>query len=236
MTNRARRALIVVAHPDDEVLAFGGSSRALRRAGWEVFSAVLCGNAEARAGRPDLEDLHADMRRAHDLIGVTPHAVGDVPNLEFNTLPLVELVRFVESSLSELEPDLVVTHHPGDLNDDHLWTARACVTAARLPQRRGRSPGGLTVLHAEVLSSTEWGTGNGHPPFRADTYLQVTEDDVEAKIDALAAYRGVTRPVPHPRSPEAIRAQATLRGVEAGYRFAEAFSTSIRRIPLADSA
>jgi len=91
-------------------------------------------------------------------------------------------------------------------------------------------------MHAEVLSSTEWAAGDAYPLFRADTFIEVTEEDVEAKIGALDAYRGVMRPLPHPRSPEAIRAQATLRGVEAGYPFAEAFSTSIRRIPLAEGS
>jgi hypothetical protein len=66
-------------------------------------------------------------------------------------------------------------------------------------------------------------------PFRADTFVPVEEAHFQAKLDALAAYRGVMRPPPHPRSAEVLRGHAMYRGGQAGALLAEAFQTAFRR-------
>ena len=46
------------------------------------------------------------------------------------------LQMFIEGAIRESEPDIIITHHPADTNNDHLQTSMACREAIRLFQRR----------------------------------------------------------------------------------------------------
>lgn len=52
--------------------------------------------------------------------------------------------------------------------------------------------------------------------FRPNCYVEVGIEGVEAKCKALAMYRGVMRPYPHPRSNEYIEGLAAMRGSQWG--------------------
>ena len=80
----------------------------------------------------------------------------------------------------------------------------------------------------EVPSCTEWAVNSAMNLFYPNCYVEVGEDGVEAKIKALAMYRGVMRPYPHPRSAEYIRGMAAIRGGEWGLKYAEAFQVVLR--------
>ena len=54
-------------------------------------------------------------------------------------------------------------------------------------------------------------------------------EGVKAKCKALAMYRGVMRPYPHPRSNEYIEGLAAMRGSQWGCKYAEAFQVVLRR-------
>jgi LmbE family N-acetylglucosaminyl deacetylase len=219
--------LIVASHPDDEVLGCGATAAWLARQGMEVTSCILSGDVAVRRDRPELVDLRRDTERAQQILGLRPPIIGKFPNIEFNTVPHVELTRFIELAIEQTGADVIFTHNPGDLNDDHLHTARACQAASRLFQRRPFKP--LRALyHMEVLSSTDWSfPGNGEH-FVPDAFFPA-EDTLDLKMRALAAYTGVMRPFPHPRSDEIVRGLAAYRGGQCGFRYAEAFSTAFRR-------
>jgi LmbE family N-acetylglucosaminyl deacetylase len=77
-------------------------------------------------------------------------------------------------------------------------------------------------LAFEVGSSTEWAFQRFAPAFRPSVFVDVSTT-VDRKVDALNAYASETRPFPHPRSPESIRAQAARWGSTTGVMAAEAF-------------
>ena len=62
--------------------------------------------------------------------------------------------------------------------------------------------------------------------FEPDSYFEIGRAGLEAKTDALAAYRDVMRPYPHPRSSEGLESLAAFRGASAGLTYAEAFQTA----------
>jgi len=217
-------ALIVVAHPDDEVLGCGVAGAALADAGHRVHACFLAGHAEARGGLPSDNGLRADIDRAQSILGFGPPILGAFPNIKLNTVPHLDLVQFIERALLDTEADVVFTHHPADVNDDHLHTSRACQAAIRLFQRRPgvRRP---RLYFAEVLSSTDWALPGGLPQFAPDTFIDAT-GLMDRKLDAMRAYRGVMRDPPHPRSEQVLRALAHFRGGQSGFNAAEAFQTA----------
>ena len=138
--------------------------------------------------------------------------------------------EFIEKAILESGAEVVITHHPSDTNNDHLHTSMACQAAVRLFQRRADIPALRELWFMEVLSSTEWSVNSSMNRFQPNVFVEIGKEGVEAKIRALAQYRGVMRPYPHPRSEEALLGLAAYRGAQAGCNYAEAFECVLRRI------
>ena len=221
--------LVVVAHPDDEVLGAGATMYKLAKQGDEVNVCIMCGQVAARAFRPEDNELQNNMNACMKMLGVKRVIVGDFPNIKMNTSPHLELVQFIEEAIVETGATTIITHHPSDLNNDHVQTSIACQVAARLFQRRADVAPLKELLFMEVLSSTEWALNSSISAFRPNTYIEVGKESIDIKIKALGCYRGVMRPYPHPRSEEAIIGVAAYRGAISGCNYAESFESIIRR-------
>ena len=221
--------LIVVAHPDDEVLGAGATIFKLVNSGHTVDVCILSGEVSARDQRPKTEELLNDIENSKRVLGVNNVIIGDFPNIEFNTVPHIQLVQFIEKSIIESKPEIVFTHHPADLNNDHLHTSIACQAAVRLFQRKDDIVPITELLFMEVPSATEWGLNKAMNQFSPNTFIEVGEESIDKKIEALGQYRGVMREYPHPRSKVAIKGLAAYRGSQAGMVYAEAFECVFRR-------
>lgn len=221
--------LVVVAHPDDEVLGAGATMYKLAQEGHNVNVCILSGEVKARNHRPDTEELYEDVNNSLNLLGVKKVIKGEFPNIEFNTVPHLKLVQFIEKVIEETNSVVVFTHHPADLNNDHLHASLACQAAVRLFQRRPEVSPLNELLFMEVPSATEWAMNKSVNQFNPNTFIEVGEAAVEKKIEALSMYRGVMRPYPHPRSHEAIKGLAAYRGGQAGMIYAECFESVFRR-------
>lgn len=222
--------LIVVAHPDDEVLGAGASIYKWSKAGDNVDVCMMCTEAKARAFRPCDEELNSDLNESSKFLGISKTYEGTFPNIEMNTTPHLQLVQFIEKAILESQPDVIITHHPSDTNNDHLQTSLACQEAIRLFQRRPEVKPIKGFWYMEVPSSTEWAVNSAFNRFIPNTFVEVGKDAVEAKVKALSMYRGVMRPFPHPRSEEAIRGFAAYRGCQSGCNYAEAFEIVLNRL------
>ncbi|MDP5131227.1 MAG: PIG-L family deacetylase [Paraglaciecola sp.] len=214
--------LVVVAHPDDEILGFGASGAKLVANGEIVQPIILCGSVDVRTLRPTNEELYADMLKANVEVGFAEPILGDFPNIRMNTVPHVEIVQFIERQIEKFKPARIFTHHPGDLNDDHTQVSKACLAAARLFQRRADIPALEALYFMEILSSSDWAFSGVTEAFKPTTYVEITAQ-LQQKISALNHYRNVMRPFPHPRSVEIVTGLAAYRGGQSGLNYAEAF-------------
>ena len=213
-----KKILVIAAHPDDEVLGCGGTIKKFIKNGAEVITAIVA------KGRPtDQRRLNKFSKLANTQLGIKKVVFLNYPNLRLETYPLHVIVEKLSCLIETYEPDVVLTHHQGDINRDHQVTFEAVMTATRpLP---GTKP--LEILCFETVGSTEWGV-NQNTTFRPNFFVDITET-MDAKMRALRHYDVEMRPAPHPRSYEGIRLLAGVRGMTIGVRYGEAFEI-VRRI------
>lgn len=219
--------LVVVAHPDDEVLGAGATIHKLIKSGNKVAVCVMSNRATARVNISDT--LANDEKEAFNIIGVDKSYIADFPNIKMNTIAHIELVQFIERCIVDFQADAIITHHPSDTNNDHVITSYAAQAASRLFQRRTDIPELKLFLYMEVPSSTEWSFDSSSNRFLPNYFVEIGKEGIVVKLEALKAYKGVMRPYPHPRSREAIEGLAAYRGVQSGCNYAEAFECVFRR-------
>ncbi len=215
--------LIVAAHPDDEVLGCGATIAKLSRRE-DVHIAILGEGVTSRyeqrsqADQAELQKLRSAAQSAADLLGARSVRVEDLPDNRFDQLPMLDIVKRVEATVAELRPEVIYTHHPGDLNVDHALTFRAVLTATRpMPECQVRD-----IYSFEIASSTEWAFQQLQPSFKPNVFEDVSAT-FDLKLQAMRLYENEIRAFPHPRSEEALEAQARRWGAAVGRRYVEAF-------------
>ncbi len=214
-----RRILVVAAHPDDEVLGVGATIARHAADGDNVNILILAEGATSRGGdENDVSALSAAAAAAAAVLGANAPRFAGLPDNLMDSLTLLDIVKHVEAVIDEVRPDIVYTHHGGDLNVDHRMTHQAVITACR------PLPGScVSTLYAfETPSSTEWASSATGETFKPTRFVDVT-DFMAKKRQALICYEAEMRPFPHARSLEAVDALATLRGSQSGIARAEAF-------------
>jgi|LWDU01.1.fsa_nt_gi N-acetylglucosamine malate deacetylase 1 len=214
----SKQILVVAAHPDDEVLGCAGTIARHVSDGDKVYVVFMSDGVTSRTG---VESNEVEVRKqaakdASNILGIVqpPRFLG-FPDNRMDTVALLDIVQTLEQVINEIEPEVVYTHHSGDLNIDHKITHQAVMTACR-PQ-----PGFCVkeIYSFEVLSSTEWSTNN---PFIPNYFVDIS-DILELKISAIKAYNSELRLFPHARSIESIEALVKYRGASVGVHAAEAF-------------
>nr|WP_297347948.1 PIG-L family deacetylase [uncultured Glaciecola sp.] len=218
------RNLIIVAHPDDEILGFGATGAKLAKHGEIVQPVILCGNVDARHKRPSDDELLSDMCAANEVVGFEQPILGDFPNIKMNNVDHLTIVQFIEKQILAFKPTRIFTHHPADLNDDHQQIARACMAASRYYQRSSDIPPLKSLSFMEIQSATDWSFEASGDSFKPNHYVEVTEE-IDLKLQSLACYRNVMRDFPHPRSIEAVKGLSAYRGGQSGQKYSEAFQT-----------
>jgi LmbE family N-acetylglucosaminyl deacetylase len=213
------RALVVGAHPDDEVLGCGGLIARLIGEGTQVQVLVLCRATTSRTEDrvPPSQERLGEFERAMAALGVYDFHRLERPDNRLDTVPLLDLTQSIERLALDWEPDLVLTHDASDLNMDHRIAHQATITAFRpLP---GRGP--MRIWAFEVPGSTAW-QDPGLARFQPTVYVDI-EGQLSTKLRAMQCYASELRDPPHPRSLEGIRTLARLRGHEMGKQAGEAF-------------
>ena len=210
--------LVFAGHPDDEVLGAGATLAGHASRGDAVHAVVMADGATSRYEESMEEALRKAGQRAAEEIGFASIRFEGHADQRLDTVPLIELTQGIEAILEELDPEVVYTHFPGDVNLDHGVVARAVWTACR-PYRFPR----IRRLAAfETPSSTEWAWPLPDGVFRPSLFVDVSAT-LEAKLAAMECYSAELRDYPHPRSLRALRQRAEFWGSVVGRAAVEPF-------------
>lgn len=217
--------LVVVAHPDDEILGCGGTILRRIAEGDEVYSLILGEGITARydkremAGKDEIAKLHDASAGVSKAMGFKKSWIMDFPDNRFDSVPLLDIIKAVEKVKKEVMPEVIYTHFEKDLNIDHRITFQAVLTACRpLADETVKE-----ILSFEIPSSTEWTSPcSGDNCFRPGVFVDIS-DTIEKKVNTMEIYESEVKDYPHPRSPESLRITAKKWGIACGLKSAEAF-------------
>jgi LmbE family N-acetylglucosaminyl deacetylase len=228
------KVLIIVAHPDDEVLGMGGTITKYVKNGDSVkivimatgvFSRRSSNNMNASVYEVDddmlkkmskqVQNLQKDAIKASKIMGVTDVEFLDFPDNEMDKKSNLEITKKIESIISKFKPDIVFTHSQHDVNIDHRMIYDATITATR-PFSKFKVK---EVISFEVPSSTEWYFPSKFSP---NMFIDINKE-LNTKIKALSAYKTEINDFPHPRSAKGIEIIAKHWGTVSAFNAAEAF-------------
>lgn len=209
------KVVIVVPHGDDEAIGFGG-----------IIQRHVCKNDDVTVifiRSPAPNDLRSetqlkDTYTAQKLLGYQNILHLHIPELIISDNPLL-VYRALETSLFNINPDIVYTTFWGDNHQDHQITYD-CVS------RLVRVWGGLNVKEfyvGEIASSTDQSIKLPHNMFTPNYYIKLTDQEFKNKVDSLLCYTGEIMSEPHPRSAIGLETLARFRGQECKSKYAEAF-------------
>ena len=222
-----KRIMIVVAHPDDELLGLGATlNKLIKDYSVETHLIILGEGLTSRSDsrdvklwEKDLEKHHSNIKKAQSAIGYHSLSLYNFPDNRFDSIDLLDLVKVIEKEKKIFNPSVVFTHHGGDLNIDHQKTFEAVMTSCRPLDYEVVK----TIITFETPSGTEWRASSDPKHFLPNLYFQISNENLEAKIKGMQSYEFESRTYPHPRSPEALRIYAQKNGINVGVPFAEAF-------------
>jgi LmbE family N-acetylglucosaminyl deacetylase len=139
------------------------------------------------------------------------------PATQLDQLPMGELVGTISKTFAEFQPDEVLLPHFSDVHTDHQVVFRAVASCTKW----FRYPSIKRVMAYETLSETDFSVG-GVDQFRPTVFVDIAQF-LETKLQAMSVYASELGEFPFPRSHEAMRALAALRGSASGFNAAEAF-------------
>jgi len=216
------KVLIVSAHPDDMELGMGGVINRFR--GNVHFSCLILAlpNYSARDVKIRIKTVSKFIDRSTKFLDVGPVYIDNLRDNEFDSHPLLEIIKKIEEVIKKEDPDTIFTHSEKDLNIDHVLTNKAVITACRPKCNNVKS-----IYAFEVLSSTNF---NPSTSFNPNVYFKLNEKDISTKQEAFSLYKTENMDFPHPRSMLGIDTLAKVRGMECGEKFAEGFELMRRSV------
>jgi LmbE family N-acetylglucosaminyl deacetylase len=213
--------VVLAPHPDDETLGCGGTLLRLKRETPHALHWILMTKMSEAAGydadairRRDVEIETVGGRYGFDRRLQLPYGAAML-----DSEPTATLVQSMAAAFDALKPETLLMPFPADAHSDHARTFRigsACAKWFRRSHLR-------RIMCYEVPSETGFNLDPTRAAFEPDCYVKVSPDLIEEKIAIMSCYQTEMAPFPFPRSGEAIRALAQLRGSECGATAAEAF-------------
>ena len=190
------RILVVAPHPDDEVIAVGGSLALHQQAGSEVLTLYVTLDAPAADGSIVRK---GEAERAARVLGFNHRFLGFPDGSISRHEP--EVARAIGDAIDQFRPDAIYCPFPGDHHRDHQSTS-ACTAAAVSASRFGGR-----VCCYEVWSSLWPNVG-----------VDITSV-VERKREAINCYASQVAWLPYADGALGLN---RFRGLKLGVPFAEA--------------
>jgi LmbE family N-acetylglucosaminyl deacetylase len=214
------RILIIVAHPDDEIIGCGGTIEKLKKGATKVI--FTCKTYDERK---DIRKINSYKKRQELAIKVSKYLKICQPEfLDYNGLQLLrsditKMARSIYDKIIDFRPDIIFTHCIDDNHHDHRATAEAVFIATRPV----KAISFLKKIYSFEVASASEKLFKKKRAFNPNYFIDVTKT-YKKKLDILKKfYFNELRPYPNFRSIKSIKNQMQYRGNSVNINYAEAF-------------
>ena len=202
--------MIIVPHPDDEILAFGGVIQKHKKNGDNVVVHFI---EKVSDSRKKTQVLHGKEACKKLNIGFK------LKNITLTDKYFDKCVAYLENEIHTFKPDILYTVFYGDNNQEHEYIFKVVKIATRVWSKFLVKK----IYMGEILSSTEQSPKLQQYAFLPTLYIPLTKNEVFQKIECMKLYKEEIQTWPHPRSAGGILNLAERRGSECKEEYAEAF-------------
>jgi LmbE family N-acetylglucosaminyl deacetylase len=189
--------MTILGHEDDETLGCGGTLNRFNKQN------ILC--------LIPIKRIEEQCKSALKILGVGNVIYGNFDDNQLDKYPLLDICKWVSSSIEKFNPDVIITHAHNCTNQDHRVLYQASVICTRPLKKH------IDLLTCEIPSSTGYLRPTGFEP---NYYVELSPENILNKMKAVEEYVTELRSC---RSPEVISALARVRGAESGFDYAEGF-------------
>lgn len=218
--------LIVAPHPDDEILGCGGVIYKHKNNGDQIHWLIVTHIFEEQGfSKERISTREKEIYEVANKIEFNSVNHLKFPTAQLDTIPTENIISSIGKVVKETNAQIVYVPYRGDIHSDHHIVFDATVACTKW----FRYPTVEKVLVYETLSETDFVIDPDTNGFRPNVFVDISEF-LEKKIENMNIYKSEIAPHPFPRSEQAIRALATLRGAAAGVRAAEAFMLVKERV------
>ena len=219
------KSLVIAPHPDDETLGAGGALMRRKAEGHTTaWLIVTCISTVTGWSDEQVHQRDAEIEAVRNLFEFDEVFRLNLPTMQLDQLPMRELVVGISGVFEKFQPTEIFIPHFSDIHSDHKVVFQAAASCTKW----FRYPSVQRILCYETLSETDFGLGEV-AAFRPNYFMDVSSF-LDKKLEALMVYSSELGRFPFPRSIEAVRAQAALRGAASGYLAAEAFELLRERV------
>ena len=135
MNFKKKKILIIAAHPDDELLGLGATMHKLINEKESIVRVIILGEGiTSRSDKRDPKKWTEELKRhrenieeARKSIGYESVGIYDFPDNRFDTVALLDIIKVIEKEKEIFKPEIIFTHHGGDVNIDHQRTFEAVI-------------------------------------------------------------------------------------------------------------
>jgi N-acetylglucosamine malate deacetylase 1 len=212
------RILVVAPHPDDETLGCGGTLLRTAESGAQLaWLIVTCMSEENGFNKSRIHGRDAEIDKVSSLYGFSDVFKLRLPTRQLDVIPMADLIEQFSAVFNAFIPTQVFLPNRSDAHTDH----RVVFDAGAACSKWFRYPSVQRVFAYETISETEFSLDQ-RSTFQPNVFVDISSF-LERKLNIMSVYRSEMADFPFPRSDEAIRALATLRGATSGYHAAEGF-------------
>ena len=196
--------MAIGAHPDDIEMGCAGTLARIQEMGTEVHCVVMS-ICEEEQSKEESDIRKNEFTAASEILGIKTCTAQNFPNRELPNHS-TEIMDYLGSLQSELQPELVLIPWMEDSHQDHSALAYAAIRSFRKNE---------TIIQYEILRY-------GSHTFTPNLFVDITKH-INTKLTALECYktqkakRGIYF---DKRSYEAL---AITRGAQVGFEYAEGF-------------
>ena len=219
-----KKILIIAPHPDDETLGCGGTILKHKVNGDKIFWLIATSmQKNDNWTKTQIRKREIEIKKVYkqynfdDLffLKLKPRKVDEV-----STSLIIDKMSKV---IKQVHPDIIYGPNINDVHTDHQILAKALASFGKSFRYNFIKE----ILSYETLSETDFNIYSKNN-FKPNLFNDISKF-IEKKIDIMKIYESELLDTPHPRSIEAIKSLAIIRGSQSGFKYAEAFKILFKR-------